>query len=638
MTAAEVAPVVNACKEGVYFVTERNYQVGDEVLVAFPYTGVSDVEQDGCVVRIDEREAGRRGVAVAMGQAAIRAVAALGAPADDRKTVRVISLAEALPEAVGPPAAVPADVSELGLELAREREKARRLEQELADLTLAYEQVSTERDQLTVEDKDTDRRVRELTADKAAMSDVIEDLKRDLNMLRDQLEAVQAQQREAQGAEAAAAQAAERAPVAEPAEKPAVVRGAEPAPPAPTELPTRLGPSYVQQLESEVLLLREEVEALRARLPAAPAGEEALRPAEPPAPYDWRVEQIRTARTRLIEELEEQIEKLRTQLAEAQAEPQQQAAMTRVTQDLEQQIKTLRNQLAVAEAGREERESMARLIEELKREIGQLRGRLAVAEAESGQKELMARIVDELKQQVETLRNQVQATESEDRQRAGMLQVLLGQVHTLRDQLAAAEAERAEKATLLHLVEVQKQQIEGLHDKLADAEKAHAEKAAMAQTIEEQGRALETLRERLAGSELEVEEKARLRHEAEDLREQVKALTSQLAALKPEGGKAPEQKVAPRRRGAEPGPGPTAEREAQISEMREQIQDMSARIQEMRSETVAPLTILSAYCDMLRMNKSLDPETRKTLTEMAEQASLLRKAFQKFGRKSTRND
>ena len=39
--------VVNASRGGIFFVSDREYRVGMEVFVAYPYTGYDDVEQDG---------------------------------------------------------------------------------------------------------------------------------------------------------------------------------------------------------------------------------------------------------------------------------------------------------------------------------------------------------------------------------------------------------------------------------------------------------------------------------------------------------------------------------------------------------------------------------------------------------------
>ena len=74
----EVVAIANACKDGIYFLSNREYRLGTEVLVCFPYTGGEELEQQGCVARLDVRPDGQWGVAIALGEAAVNAQAALG--------------------------------------------------------------------------------------------------------------------------------------------------------------------------------------------------------------------------------------------------------------------------------------------------------------------------------------------------------------------------------------------------------------------------------------------------------------------------------------------------------------------------------------------------------------------------------
>ena len=67
----DVFRVSNASREGLFFVSSREYRVGTEVWVAFPFTGRDDdIEQEGFAVRVEQLTEGRWGVAVAMGEAA----------------------------------------------------------------------------------------------------------------------------------------------------------------------------------------------------------------------------------------------------------------------------------------------------------------------------------------------------------------------------------------------------------------------------------------------------------------------------------------------------------------------------------------------------------------------------------------
>lgn len=128
----DLAPVKNASKAGLYITTVRQYRVGDELLVAFPYTGSNDIDQSGVVVRVDERDEGRRCVAVALGEAAAKAREAF------RKREEQVS-SEPPPFAVRLAHRDDSDESaaELRVRLVQEREQTRRLAQQLAEMKAA---------------------------------------------------------------------------------------------------------------------------------------------------------------------------------------------------------------------------------------------------------------------------------------------------------------------------------------------------------------------------------------------------------------------------------------------------------------------------------------------------------------------
>jgi len=175
----EVTNVSNVSKDGIYFLTDRTYRAGMEVMVAFPYTGQNDVEQEGYVVRVDERADGRRGVAVALGQAAEAARAELaGLPEEDRQRQRILSLAEMSAETSRPaPDAGSVGPGDLKLQLAQERQESRRRAQELTDLKDLYKSTSTERDRLAAEEVEYKQQIRQLVSNKDSMAAEIENLK-----------------------------------------------------------------------------------------------------------------------------------------------------------------------------------------------------------------------------------------------------------------------------------------------------------------------------------------------------------------------------------------------------------------------------------------------------------------------------
>ena len=198
----EITAVGNASIEGVFFVTDQNYSVGTEVLLSFPYSRPGDIEQEGCVVRVDERADGRRGVAIALGEAAA-AARALDVSSEERQRQRVVALADMTAEAPPRPSVVEqtAEVSDLKL-LDREREEARRLTDELADLKVSYAHAARERDRLASEESDRNLQLRELTSARDEMSRLAEELKQQVQELQEKLAAAErelAQQAELAG-------------------------------------------------------------------------------------------------------------------------------------------------------------------------------------------------------------------------------------------------------------------------------------------------------------------------------------------------------------------------------------------------------------------------------------------------------
>jgi PilZ domain len=63
----DIAQVVDASSDGILFATEREYTLGMDLLVRFPYPCASSPKQRGRVVRVEEQPDGHHQVAVRFG-------------------------------------------------------------------------------------------------------------------------------------------------------------------------------------------------------------------------------------------------------------------------------------------------------------------------------------------------------------------------------------------------------------------------------------------------------------------------------------------------------------------------------------------------------------------------------------------
>ncbi len=145
----EITFTGNVSKEGLFFLSERSYRVGTDLVVWFPYTGSSsDTEQDGYIVRVVPQPDGTQGVAVALGVAAERARQAPPA-VDDRQRHNIVA-ASARP-GTEPLSNELEELKELRDRMNSERQEGRRLAEELADLRGTYDRVTSERDRLISE-------------------------------------------------------------------------------------------------------------------------------------------------------------------------------------------------------------------------------------------------------------------------------------------------------------------------------------------------------------------------------------------------------------------------------------------------------------------------------------------------------
>ena len=185
----EITVVTNVSKEGAYFFSNRQYRVGTEVLVSFPYTGPQDVEQEGCVVRADKEQGGRWGVAIALGPAALAFRSGLAGGPEERRRQRILAMADLSGQRSVPRAGSGemADLADLERKVEREREEARHLAEQLTDVNASHERVAAQRDHLAAEEARLDLQLRELTAAKATLGQVTEELKQQMKTLQKQL-------------------------------------------------------------------------------------------------------------------------------------------------------------------------------------------------------------------------------------------------------------------------------------------------------------------------------------------------------------------------------------------------------------------------------------------------------------------
>ena len=434
----EIAPVGNASKDGVFFVTDRQYEVGTEVMVSCPYSGPGDLEQEGRVVRVDARSDGRRGVAIALGKAATAARATLAPPE--------LSGVEPIAEA-----------ADMKLQLDRERKEAHRLTDELADLKASYEQAAGERDRLATQESDRDFRLSELTSARDATSHLVEESKQQVQDLLGQLATVKRDQ--ARQAELAVGAQEETAQVADLKKELDQVR------------------EEARQPAQELAELKGAYDRLvgdRDRLVTQESG------------LSSQLRELTSARdttSRLVEELKQQVQDLQGKLAVAEREQARQAELAvgarqetahaadlkkdldqeqetarRLTQDLAdlkavyEGVVQERDRLLTQESGHNSqlreltstRDTMNRLMEELRKKINGLETHVAGVEAERDQarKETGAARAETQKWRAESRRQQQAAasTERAAQEQASSANEQKGEVAKLREDLKGLQA------------------------------------------------------------------------------------------------------------------------------------------------------------------------------------------------------
>ena len=178
----DIRAVVNASKEGIFFVTDHEYRVGTEVLVAFPYMGYNDIEQEGYVVRVEEQPEGRQGVAIALGKAASAARANFAGSEEDARRHHILSMTDLSTQTLSTLTERTA-----AAKITHEQEEARRLGEELDDLKTTHDQMVNQRDHLVAEEAKLAQQLKEMDAAKAAMTHLVDDLTGQMEALQKDL-------------------------------------------------------------------------------------------------------------------------------------------------------------------------------------------------------------------------------------------------------------------------------------------------------------------------------------------------------------------------------------------------------------------------------------------------------------------
>ena len=179
----DISTVVNASKDGLFFITDREYRLGMEVFVAFPYTGYNDIEQEGYVIRVEKLPEGRRSVAVALGEAAEAARAKFECSKEDSRHNNI--LVETSERLITPwPASKGERPKAPGAE-----EEARHLAEELAGLKETHDRVLDQRDRLAAEESHLKRQLHEMNTAKSTMSGIVDELTAQMETLQKELAA-----------------------------------------------------------------------------------------------------------------------------------------------------------------------------------------------------------------------------------------------------------------------------------------------------------------------------------------------------------------------------------------------------------------------------------------------------------------
>ena len=612
----EITVVGNASKHGVYFVTDRQYGVGTEVLVSFPYSGPGDLEQEGCVVRVDERSDGRRGVAVALGEAADEARAALELSPEERHRQAVLTLADTTAESPNRPSIVEQapEVADLKLRLDRERKEARRLTDELADLKVSYERAASERDRLASEESDRDFRLRELTSARGATSHLVEESKQQVQDLLGQLaEVKRGQARQAKLAVGAQQETAQAADLKKELDQ------------------EREAARRSSQDLADLKAVHEGVVQERDRLVTRESGlNSQLR----------ELASARDAASRFVVELKQQVQELQEKLATAEGEQARQAELAVGAQQEAAQVADLKKELD------QEQKSARRLTQDLAdlkavhEGVVQERDRLATQDSDhnsqlrkvTSARDATSRLVEELKRQMQEFQGKLAAAEGEQARQA---------------ELAVGARQETAKTDLKKHLDQERKKARGLTQDLADLKAVHegavqerdrlltqesdlnSQLRELASTRDTMNRLMAELRKKIHSLETHVAGVEAERYQARRETGVARAETQKWRAE----SRRQQQEAASTERAARERPSLAKEQKGEVAKLREDLKALQARIQDFRDDGVGPLTNLAASCDLIAMKRSLDADTKKSAKELSQMAAQLRKAFQKFTRK-----
>ncbi len=163
ITTPDMAVVVNASRNGLMFASEREYRVGMELLVAYPYTGYDDVEQDAYVMRVEKVDEKHYGIAVALGKEASYARAAYAGSEEDVRRNHIWRGSDITSTSL-----LASELMDAG-KMASENQDTQRLAEEMGELKRTLDNALDKRDRLEAE-------LEEMEKSKQALSHLVDGL------------------------------------------------------------------------------------------------------------------------------------------------------------------------------------------------------------------------------------------------------------------------------------------------------------------------------------------------------------------------------------------------------------------------------------------------------------------------------
>lgn len=167
----------DASRDGVLFVSDREYRVGTQLWVTSHYTGwESDIEQVGFVIRVEKRTDGKWGVAVALGEAAEAARLKFECSSDDSRQHNILAN-------TGETATKSLPLSDME-SASRAEDEARRLKRELEELKSTHDRVIDQRDRMADQESQIKKQLEELAKAKGALDETVDGLKLQMESLK----------------------------------------------------------------------------------------------------------------------------------------------------------------------------------------------------------------------------------------------------------------------------------------------------------------------------------------------------------------------------------------------------------------------------------------------------------------------